>query len=304
MTAAAFQGLAAVPAEVEWFANIRNKNTKRAYERDVGEFSRFVGINRPEDFRGITRAHVIAWRDGLERRELAAATVRRKLAALSSLYDYLCNLNAVEANLVTGVERPGEGSNEGSTPAISVEQARALLNAPDESTLKGKRDRAILATLLYHGLRRQELVKLRVKDLGQREGVLHFRVRGKGSKVRYIPVAAGAARLIQAYLQLAGHLFRPVVNNTGNGNLNKPLNPASIYRNVVEKYARQIGLAVDVRGFCVHSLRATAATNALSNGADIAKVQEWLGHANISTTRIYDKRSSRPEDSPSFKVSY
>jgi len=61
---------------------------------------------------------------------------------------------------------------------------------------------------------------------------------------------------------------------------------------------------VDVAGFCVHSLRSTAATNALEHEADIAKVQEWLGHSSISTTRLYDKRKSRPEDSPTFKVNY
>jgi len=54
----------------------------------------------------------------------------------------------------------------------------------------------------------------------------------------------------------------------------------------------------------VHAIRATAATNALAHGADIAKVQEWLGHADISTMRFYDKRGSRPEDSPTFKVRY
>ena len=53
-----------------------------------------------------------------------------------------------------------------------------------------------------------------------------------------------------------------------------------------------------------HALRATAATNALDYHADIAKVQEWLGHANIATTRIYDHRKTRPEDSPTFKVAY
>ena len=55
---------------------------------------------------------------------------------------------------------------------------------------------------------------------------------------------------------------------------------------------------------CAHALRATAATNALDHNADIAKVQEWLGHANISTTRIYDTAKTRPEDSPTFKVKY
>lgn len=67
-------------------------------------------------------------------------------------------------------------------------------------------------------------------------------------------------------------------------------------------YARTAG--IEVAGLGVHGLRATAATNALEHEADIAKVQQWLGHANISTTRIYDRRASRPEDSPTYKVRY
>ena len=65
-----------------------------------------------------------------------------------------------------------------------------------------------------------------------------------------------------------------------------------------------LNIADDVPGLCVHSMRATASTNALENGADIAKAQEWLGHANVSTTRLYDRRKSRPEDSPTLKVKY
>jgi integrase len=57
-------------------------------------------------------------------------------------------------------------------------------------------------------------------------------------------------------------------------------------------------------GFSPHALRATAATNALDHGADIARVQEWLGHASVSTTRLYDQRHSRPEESPTFRVEY
>jgi len=72
----------------------------------------------------------------------------------------------------------------------------------------------------------------------------------------------------------------------------------------VQHYAGALGLTNVVPGLCVHSLHATAATNALAHEADIAKVQEWLGHADISTTRMYDKRQSRPEDSPTFKVRY
>ena len=65
-----------------------------------------------------------------------------------------------------------------------------------------------------------------------------------------------------------------------------------------------ITVAGEVNGLCVHSMRATAATNALSNQADIAKVQDWLGHANVSTTRLYDRRKNKPEDSATFHVKY
>jgi type I restriction enzyme, R subunit len=140
--------------------------------------------------------------------------------------------------------------------------------------------------------------------------VPHLRVEGKGDKVRYLPLHVLAQRLITSYLgasrhagDLHGPLFRPIKNNR-TGILARPLHPASVYRNIVQHYAAALGLIEVIPGLCVHSLRATAATNALQHEADIAKVQEWLGHADISTTKMYDKRQSCPEDSPTFKVRY
>jgi integrase len=88
------------------------------------------------------------------------------------------------------------------------------------------------------------------------------------------------------------------------GRLDRHLDPASVYWNIVRKYGLETGISAEVNGLCVHSLRATAATNALSHDSDIAKVQDWLGHANVSTTRLYDRRKSKPEDSPTFRVKY
>jgi integrase/recombinase XerD len=135
----------------------------------------FVGIGRPEEFRTVTRSHVLAWRKDLEGRELGGATIRRKLAALSSLFEHLCDANAVTHNPVKGVKRPKVESYEGKTPALGDGQARALLDAPGVETLKGRRDRAILSVLLYHGLRREELCMLKVRDIHPRRGVLHLR---------------------------------------------------------------------------------------------------------------------------------
>lgn len=306
-----------MPPEIEWLANITNPKTRRAYKNNVSEFSAFTGLRNPVELRTVTRAHVIAWRKDLEKHGgrkdngQSPASIRRKLSALSSLFDYLCEHNAVSGNPVDGVKRPWANGNEGSTPALGDAQACKLLEAPPEDTLKGVRDRALLATLLYHGLRREELCRLRVRDIHSRQGVVHFRVNGKRDKIRFVPVHAAAQRLIEEYLALAGHgsdvagpLFRPVRNNRTKEKLDRPLDPASVYRNIVRKYGLATGISAEVNGLCVHSLRATAATNALSHDSDIAKVQEWLGHANVSTTRLYDQRKMRPEDSPTFRVRY
>jgi integrase/recombinase XerD len=305
LTAEDFLRLADVPPEVEWFANLTNRCTRRAYENAIKDFMGFTGIRKPEEFRTVTRAHVIAWRDDLVQRERSGSTIRHRLAALASLFDYLCDKNAVTHNPVKGVKRPKNDSQEGRTPALGDHQARKLLAAPDGDSLRTFRDKAILATLLYHALRREELCKLKVKDFKQeRRGVPHLKVAGKGGKTRYVPLHPAAGGLIHDYLELAGHgadeagaLFRPVRNNTGSG-LGKAITPDGIYK-IVRAYSSELGFTIGV-----HALRATAATNALDHQADIAKVQEWLGHANITTTRIYDHRKTRPEDSPTFKVNY
>jgi len=305
LTAAEFHQLADVPPEVEWFANLTNPNTRRAYENAVKDFMRFTGIARPEEFRTVTRAHAIAWREDLARRGQGGSTVRHRLASLASLFEYLCNQNAVTHNPVKGVQRPKVESGEGRTPALGDHQARRLLAAPEADSIKSRRDRAILSTLLFHALRRDELCKLKVRDFRHtRKGVPHLRVSGKGGKTRYLPLHPGTNGLITDYLDAAGHgtdengaLFRPVRNNT-TGRLDQAITPDGIYK-LVRAYSAQLGYEIGA-----HALRATAATNALDHQADIAKVQEWLGHSNISTTRIYDHRRTRPEDSPTFKVAY
>jgi integrase/recombinase XerD len=306
---AEFQDLGEMPPELEWFANLDNPRTRRAYRNDVKEFTAFAGVGRPEEMRRVTRAHLIAWRKDLERRGLAPSSIRRKLAAVASLFDHLCEVNAVSHNPVRGVKRPKTDNNEGKTPALGDGQARVLLEAPPADTLKGKRDRAILATFLHHGLRCEELCSLRVRDLQSRQGVPHLRVLGKGSKVRYVPAHPLALERIHAYLEAAGHgadadgpLFRPLKNPVGQGHTERALTHGAIYNCVLQKHARAAGL--DFTSFGPHTLRATAATNALDRGADLGKVQEWLGHANVSTTRLYDRRRSRPEDSPTFRVAY
>ena len=304
LTAPEFHQLAQVPPAAEWFANIDNPNTRRAYRNDLQEFMGFVGIATPEEFRLVSRAHVLAWRQDLERRELAGSTLRRKLAAISSLFEYLCERNAVATNPVDGVKRPKVETNEGKTPALGDAQTRYLLKLPVGNGLQQLRDRALLSILFHHGLRREEVCSLTVSSLQQRRGMPHLRVHGKGGKIRHIPLHPGSQELLLDYLEASGHaqdkegaLFRPIRNNR-TGTVERALSPDGVYK-IMRGYSAELGIPSGP-----HVARATAATNALDNGADIAKVQEWLGHADISTTRMYDRRKSRPEDSPTFKVSY
>lgn len=116
--------------------------------------------------------------------------------------------------------------------------------------------------------------------------------------------------MIAEYFEAVGHrreldspLFRPVKNNA-TGDLTKHLNPNSVYQDIVMYWAKKVGITEDMPDFRTHTLRTTAATNALENKADIARVQTWLGHANISKTRPYYKLRERPEESPSFQVEY
>jgi len=224
----------------------------------------FTGIQAAEEFRRVPRAHVIAWR----RWPRCSIICARK------------------------------------TPS-HITRSKASNARRTTAPKAGSRHWEILATLLYHALRREELCKLKVKDFKQeRRGVPHLKEAGKGGKTRYVQLHPAAGGLIHDYLELAGHgtdeadaLFRPLSNNTKPGG-GKAIPLDGIYK-LVRAYSSELGFTIGA-----HSLRPPAATNALDHQADIAKVQEWLGHANIATTRIYDHRKTRPEDSPTFKANY
>ena len=124
LTSAEFHRLADVPPEVEWFANLSNPSTRRAYENAIRDFMGFTGSGRPEEVRTVTRAHIIAWRDQFTGRGLAGPTIRHRLASLASLFEYPCEKNAVTHNPVNGVERPKTESGEGKTPAIGDHSKR------------------------------------------------------------------------------------------------------------------------------------------------------------------------------------
>ena len=306
---AAFDQPATLPEEEIWLASQKSARTRRAYRLDVRHFMRALGVETQDQLRQIDHRAVIAW-ERLQREQegAAASTIRRRLAALSSLFKHLVRHGAATRNPVVDVQRPTINRDEGSTAAFSKAQARKLLDAPPADTLAGLRDRAILAVGLQVGFRRAEIAALKVGDLHQNRGFDALRVVRKGGRREALVINPQAAQRIRAYLERAGHgaehdapLFRPM-----RGNQKKAFDPAGrmdpdAIDRVARKYAAKIGLD---RGYSAHSMRATFITTALENGAQLEDVQKAAGHRDPSTTKLYDRRGYNPEKAASFFATY
>src|SRR5260370_29942791 len=213
--------LADIPEEEIWLRKQKSPRTRRAYRLDVQHFMRTLSITTPAELRQADHKAVIAWERFMRETEHAAAsTIRRRLAALSSLYKHLVRHDHAARNPVGEVERPAINRDEGSTLAFAKAQARKLLDAPAEDTVAGLRDRAILSVGLQVGLRRAEIAALKVGDLHQNRGYDSLRVSRKGGRRDALAINPQTAARLRAYLALPRHalatdppLFPPLPPN-------------------------------------------------------------------------------------------
>lgn len=276
-------------------------HTIRSYTADLTQFARFLlcddgevdldelpelgddpdtGRSLSDRLLGVEAMNVRAYLARMRTHGYSKSTVARKLASLRSLYKFLVRTGVVPASPVAVIRTPRQDKKLPS--CLTVEQMRDLLNAPDENTLGGLRDRAILETIYSAGLRISELVGLNVEDLDEFNEAL--RVRGKGRKERLVPLGSHAVEAIYRYcfkrsaafgLPQRGPLF---VNKHG-----KRLSARSVRRRLT-RHLRQAGIDQHASP---HTLRHSFATHMLNAGADLRSVQELLGHESLSTTQIY-----------------
>lgn len=210
------------------------------------------------------------------------STIARKLATLRSFYKFCLRRGYVKTHPLATIRTPKQ---EKRLPKfLELEQITKLLSTPDDNTLLGARDRAMLEVLFSTGVRVSELVDLNFGDV-EYEGRT-IRVRGKGKKQRTTPIGPTALAAVQKYLQLRRSDARSAnfdqqalfVNKHG-----RRLSTRSVRRKL-DKYLLQAGLDPSISP---HTLRHSFATHMLANGADLRSVQELLGHQSISTTQIY-----------------
>ncbi|MCP4589955.1 MAG: tyrosine recombinase XerC [bacterium] len=224
----------------------------------------------------------------LGKMDYSKSTIARKLATLRSFYKFCLRRAYVQANPLASIRTPKQ---EKRLPKfLEMEQITQLLQTPDDGTLLGARDRAMLEVMYSTGIRVSELVDLNIADvdsLGQ-----SLRVRGKGRKQRIAPVGPTALAAINKYMGLRKADPRSANFNQEALFVNKHgqrLSTRSVRRKL-DKYLAQAGLDPSISP---HTLRHTFATHMLENGADLRSVQELLGHQSISTTQVYTHVTTR-----------
>jgi len=218
----------------------------------------------------------------LTEREYSKATAARKLATLRSFYKFCLRRGYIQTNPVATIRTPKQ---EKRLPKfLDISQIQKLLCTPDDTTLLGARDRAMLETLYSTGVRVSELVALNVDDLDPVNGQL--RIRGKGRKERITPIGPTAVTAIRRYLDMRQKDPRNTSFDRAAMFVNKHgqrLSTRSVRRKL-DKYLSEAGLDPSISP---HTLRHTFATHMLNNGADLRSVQELLGHQSLSTTQVY-----------------
>ncbi|RKR93137.1 site-specific recombinase XerD [Micromonospora pisi] len=295
-----------------WLRNRRlSEHTRAAYRRDIAGWLTWCAGRDLDPLRA-TFLDVNSYGRDLEStvdprsgRSLTPATVARKLSALSSWYDFLARLRAVDANPVSGADRPRVSRDHSATVGMTPDEVDALLAAADADTgPTAARNRVALAFLADLGLRVGELVSLDLSDLGYERGHRSIRFVGKGGRARRRALTPGTAYALDAYLrdraatermpveQLSGPLL---VTGTG-GRLDRH----AVFR-LVRRLARLAGIPAWAK-LSPHSLRHAFATTARSEGVPLEDVQDAMGHADPRTTRRYDRDRHNLDRDPAYAI--
>jgi len=222
----------------------------------------------------------------LSDRGLAPSTLARCRSALRTYFRFLLGEGHVESDPTEGLEAPSRGRP--LPHVLTYEGVLAILEAIEIEHELANRDRAMLEVLYGSGVRISELTSLRVRDLRMDEGLAV--VRGKGDRQRLVPLGGSAARALQRYLRDT----RPGLDARGESDgavfLNhhgRPLSRTGAWKIVRRHVDAAKAGGARLGPVTPHTFRHTFATHLLENGADLAAVQEMLGHADISTTQIY-----------------
>ena len=258
--------------------------TRRIYNLGLDEFIQWYSLeSRP----GFTKATVSAWRVALEARGLGSVSINVRITAVRKLAVEAADNGLLAPELAAGITRVKGAKSQGARVGnwLSIQQAQKLLNAPDVTTKKGLRDRAMLAVLLGCGLRRSEVAALTLKHIQQRDNRWCIvDLIGKHGRVRTIPMPTWVKVAIDTWTETAGltegHMLRPV---TRRGQVQGERMTEKVVWQLLQPYA----VAAGVPGIAPHDCRRTCAKLCRAAGGELEQIQLLLGHASVQTTERY-----------------
>ena len=254
------------------------RNSLEAYRLDLTQLGAFLNNLR---IGSVTLDTLRSYLDKLRASGLSNRSIARQVTTLRGFFGFLVEENELATDPAELLIAPKSGS---SLPKyLNSSNLDNLLKAPRENSRTGLRDRGMVDLLYACGLRVSELIRLRVSDLDETQGIV--RVIGKGNKQRMVPVGKEALRSVERYRthqrpQLLKGRVSPYLFVTARGTRMT----RQCFWNLLRAHGKTAGI---FHGLSPHVLRHTFATHLLEGGADLRSVQAMLGHADIGTTQIY-----------------
>ena len=260
-------------------------NTIAAYRNDLTQFLRYLEQqDNVSSWAEVNKDTIINYVLNLKEREYTSSTVARKVAAIKSFFHYLMAEKVITDDPTATLDSPKVKKR--LPKAISREDIEKLLAAPAQGkSAKSQRDHALLELLYASGMRVTELVSLDVSDVNLASGSVRVRGKKASSKERIIPVGDPALEALQIYV------------NKGRMQLVRDPEERALFLNhrgqrltrqglwlIIKHYVDEVGISDDVTP---HTLRHSFAAHKLSQGKSLQDIQKLLGHANISTTQVY-----------------
>ena len=254
-------------------------NTLSAYNRDLNQFQEFLELKNISEINKITKKHIRLFIVNLNYKNNSTSTIARKLTTLRGLFLFAIRNGIIAQNPLKDIQNPKIKRKIPETLSLdSYENIIKLLSDKEE----GKNNLKLISIfeLLYgSGLRVSELCDLNIGDIDLSSRSI--KVKGKGSKERYVPIGTKSITALEKYLDSLQSLSKELP-------LFLAKNGKRIYPRIVQKYVKeQIQKVSDISKKSPHILRHSAATHMLDRGADLLGVKEILGHENLSTTQIY-----------------
>ncbi len=303
-----------------WVQRSKNPNTQRSYRRSVQNFIEHMQLDWESSSHQLLNtavADVRDWRDEMDESNQAPSTINARVSALSGFFKFMQGI-ALEARLPIQVPNPAHAqfidreSREPVSPTVVMQRKNAhkLMSLPTGDSIIAKRDRAIIATYLYTGIRISTGCRLRIQDINvdPDDSTIAIKEKGRGKARRTLGTHIHCIESIQDYLAelgtLEGPLFRARLNSRSKKLGTKAISTTSMYRLLVS-YLSQLPYALNSEGQCrytPHSLRATTATLLAEVGVPIDNIQDLLGHKDIRVTRGYIKRGNDTTKSASHDV--